>query len=794
MQRLSGTCHIIEVNARLSRSSALASKATGYPLAYVSAKLALGATLPSLTNSVTAMTSACFEPSLDYVVVKIPRWDLDKFSRVLPTIGSEMKSVGEVMSIGRTFEEALQKAARMLNDEYNGVIDKQYISQSKSSLIKKLTTPDSMRLFTICSALHAGIPLTTVHRMTHINHWFLEKLQHIVEVYKKIDSNHALPRALFQEAKTYGFSDRQIADICGVKEESIRNKRVSLGIIPYVKRIDTMAGEFPARTNYLYLTYNAVLSDHTPKAKEKRAIIIGCGPYAIGTSVEFDWCAVNTATTLRELGIHAVMVNSNPETVSTDFDMSDYLYFEELTLERILDIVDIEKSPCVVSVGGQIPNNLALPVAEHRVRILGTSPIDIRRAENRQEFSKLLDTLGIPQPKWGKAISSSQAITVARRVGYPILMRPSFVLSGKGMQVIYNESDLRAYLKTLTLDVKDYSFLMTQFFTSAIECDLDGVAKKGSIVISVLSEHVEHGGKHSGDSTLTLPAPTLSSSVQQTIHQYAKQMVKALRVTGPFNIQFLVMEDTPYVIECNLRASRSMPFVSKALGVNCIALAARAMIGRPVPVYPKRIVPCSVVKVPQFSFHKLRGSDPVLSVEMNSTGEVAALGQNPYEAYLKAVLATGVSYPTKKAVFVSIGGSEAKLGMVYGLKLLHADGFQFYATTGTKIFLQDIGIEAVAVGKIHQGGHMNIQDLLELNAIDLAIVIPNHTKGKNEGNITDGYIMRRSAIDMGIPLFTNTETAVWYIRAIHSYTPGKLLVKPWSQYQSTQSQIKGGTR
>ena len=789
-----GTCKIIEVNARLSRSSALASKATGYPLAYVAAKLALGKTLPLLVNTVTGVTSAFFEPSLDYIVVKMPRWDLDKYHNVSTIIGSEMKSVGEVMSIGRTFEEAIQKAVRMLNDGYTGVIDARFTHESKETVMKKLKHPDSMRLFTIVSALYKGVSGERIHKITHIDRWYLEKLRVIVHVFKTMEQTPVLSKKLMKEAKAYGFSDRQIADIYRKKEEWVRNKRISYGITPWVKRIDTMAGEFPARTNYLYMTYNASVHDHRADKKEKRAVIIGCGPYSIGTSVEFDWCAVNCATALRKEGIKAVMVNSNPETVSTDFDMSDYLYFEELTLERILDIDAIEQCPCIVSVGGQIPNNLALPLKAHHVPIMGTDPTYIHRVESRQIFSALLDTLHIPQPSWGETTTVRQAIKFAEKIGYPILLRPSFVLSGKGMQVVYSREELEQYFRMIPVDIKNYPLLMTKFLTHATECDLDGVAQKGVIVISALSEHVEHGGQHSGDSTMIFPTPTLSSDIQEKIQQAARRMVKALHVTGPFNIQYLVLTDGTFVvIECNLRASRSMPFISKALGMNFMTLSIQCMTQRSVSVQKKYLLPYFVVKVPQFSFHKLRGADPVGSVEMNSTGEVAAFGDTPYEAYMKAILAVGMSYPSQKTVFVSIGGAEAKMRLAHRLEQLYHNGFRFYATIGTKIFLHDISIEATAVGKVYQGIHPNGTDLLKAHAVDFVLIIPNHTsKGKDDAIQTDGYTLRRLAVDMGIPIFTNGETANWFITAIHKYTQETLTVKPWSYYQHTLSLSKGG--
>lgn len=779
---------IIEVNARLSRSSALASKATGYPLAYVAAKLALGKTLPELPNSITKTTTAFFEPALDYVVVKIPRWDLEKFTFVTRSIGSEMKSVGEVMAIGRTFEEAIQKGARMLNDGYEGVIDKRFSSDSKRTILKKLTKPDSMRLFTVCSALRAGISVKKLQKQTAIDPWFLGKLQNIVHVYQEL---HALrlSQSLLERAKKYGFSDRQIADIRGVKELSVRAKRKAWGIVPVIKRIDTMAGEFPAITNYLYCTYNASVSDYIPKTKEQKIMVLGCGPYAIGTSVEFDWCGVTTSLTLRKRGMKSIIVNCNPETVSTDYDMSDYLYFEELTLERVLDIYDVEKSPAIVSVGGQIPNNLAPKLHAAGIRLLGTGAHTIYQAEHRQTFSKLLDTLRIAQPDWSQVHTAKQALTFAEKVGFPLLVRPSFVLSGKGMSVLYSKAELQEYLRFLGERFSDFQLVISKYLTDTQECDVDGVAQNGKILLWAISEHVEGGGVHSGDSTLLLPTVSLKDKVQQLILDQVARIVKELGVNGPFNIQFLIQADMPYVIECNLRASRSFPFVSKVLGVNFIEYATDVALGHKIPHHVVKKPLFQAVKVPQFSFHKLRQSDPILKVEMNSTGEVCALGTDEFDAYCKAILATGVTYPTKKTAFVSLGGAKGKLAVLRSCLELVKHGYSLYATHGTALFLQESGVHCKAMSKIYEGKGETALTLIKRKLIDFAIVIPEEQNVHHDlvdKGLTDGYIMRRAAIDAGIPVFTTAQTANLFVSSVLSHSPISVDVRSIAQYRQNK--------
>ncbi|HUD19622.1 MAG TPA: carbamoyl-phosphate synthase (glutamine-hydrolyzing) large subunit [Patescibacteria group bacterium] len=780
-----GDYRIIEVNARLSRSSALASKATGYPLAYIAAKLALGRKLPELENSVTKKTSAFFEPALDYVVVKIPRWDLEKYTNVDLHIGSEMKSVGEVMSIARTFKEAIQKAVRMINQGYEGVIDPSLMGLDKSTIKKRLKKPDAKRLFIVSAALARGISVEEIYALTGIDPWFLYSLRRVVDTYVRLVSEKELSSDLLADAKRQGFSDKQIALFRKSTEDDVRSVRVMMGIVPFIKHIDTMAGEFPAKTNYLYMTYAARSSDYEP-APEDKVIVLGGGPYSIGTSVEFDWCAVNTVMTLKKFGKKTVMINCNPETVSTDYDNTDYLYFEELTLERVMDIYDKERSPFIVAVGGQIPNNLALKLAEHKIPLLGSDAKTIMKAEDRQVFSKLLDHLGIAQPEWSEAKSFDQSLKMAKKIGFPVLIRPSFVLSGKAMLVIEAEKQLEEYLAGVDADTRNSSLVMTKFIEGATECDFDGVADHGRLIVYALSEHVENGGVHSGDATLVLPPMTLSEDMQAVIKKDAEAIVKELKVSGPFNIQFLVHKSRPFVIECNLRASRSIPFVSKATGVNFITLATRVALGKKVkPIIMKRMHHVTV-KVPQFSFKRLRGADPVLRVEMSSTGEVAAFGADIHEAYLKALLATGTRYPEHKAVFLSLGGSAQKQNFLAAAKLLRSMGYTLYATAGTNDFLRGEGVSSVKVHKLHEGLHPHYADLLKARKIGFSVVLPERFTDASRSRVTrgftDGYLMRRMSIDLAIPIFTNAESARLFIESMHRYTLSDLKVLAWNEY------------
>jgi carbamoyl-phosphate synthase large subunit len=781
-----GDYRIIEVNARLSRSSALASKATGYPLAYIAAKLALGKTLPELKNSVTLKTSAFFEPSLDYVVVKIPRWDLDKYTNVDIHIGSEMKSVGEVMSIARTFKESIQKAVRMLNQGYEGVIDVKEMKYSKAVLRGRLLRPDAKRLFVIGAALYKGITVGEISRLTGIDPWFLYSIRRIVFTYIKLTNQKTLSKQLLADAKRQGFSDKQIADIRKTTFDSIREKRKKLHITPFVRHIDTLAGEFPAKTNYLYMTYASKISDHTAKKKEDKVIVLGGGPYSIGTSVEFDWCAVNTVATLKQYGKKTVMINCNPETVSTDYDNTDYLYFEELTLERVLDIYDIEHAPCVVSVGGQIPNNLAPKLDARGIPLFGSNAKTIIKAEDRGKFSYLLDTLGIAQPRWSEAHSLKQSLAVARKIGFPVLIRPSFVLSGKAMLVIETEEQLTDYLSSVDADLREYALVMTKFLQGAKECDFDGVAKDGKLIIWALSEHVERGGVHSGDATLVLPAMSLSDEMQALIKNHAETIIRALEVSGPFNVQFLVSNNKPYVIEFNCRASRSIPFVSKAIKQNFISLATKVALGEKIqPVVMKPLLHVTV-KAPQFSFRRLKGADPILRVEMSSTGEVASFGKTIHEAYLKALFSTGVAYPNKKAVFLSLGGIEGKKSFLSSLILLRDMGYTLYATHGTHDFLKENGIVSIRVEKLHEHMHPNYADLLRDHKIGFSVVLQERftdtSKTVVEKGVSDGYLMRRMSIDLGLLLFTNAESARLFIESISKYTLSDLEILSWNEY------------
>jgi carbamoyl-phosphate synthase large subunit len=787
----SADVRVIEVNARLSRSSALASKATGYPLAYIAAKLAVGQTLPKLRNSVTG-TSAFFEPALDYLVVKIPRWDLEKFTNVTPVIGSEMKSVGEVMAIGRTFEEAIQKAVRMVNDNCTGIIAVESIptKTDRAALWQALSKPDSRRLFTIAALLYLGETIDKIAKHTGIDPWYLGKLNNIVQTVHYLRSAKSL-RGLTAEgimqAKKQGFADKNIAGLINSREILIRKKRQNLGIKPQLRRIDTMAGEYPARTNYLYLTYNAVTSDHEPVKTRDKVIILGAGPYAIGTSVEFDWCAVEAAKTLRKKRIRAVVINCNPETVSTDYDISDELYFEELSLERVLDIYEAEHAPLLVSFGGQIPNSLVPELAQLHVPILGTSPKKVAIAESRSAFGHLLDEAMIKQPEWTKVAKTGDLKKWVARVGYPVLVRPSFVLSGKAMSVIESAEDLEGYLSSLDVRALAHPLVVSRFLVGAREFDFDFVAKEGRILSYAICGHVEFGGVHSGDATMQFPEKTLDRPITKRLVEAARKIAVKLNITGPANIQFLVQNREVYVIECNARASRSFPFVSKTAGVNFVSDATLVMLGAKTKSYGECQPNFDAVKVPQFSFHKLRGSDPVTTVEMNSTGEVVGLGYSKEVAYLSGVLATGISYPTKKAVFVSLGGSEGKVTFLAQTTRLVAAGFRIFASSGTGLFLKENGLVVTVIGKIHEGLHPNVLDLMQAKAIDFAVVIPERAhevkRGRLSKGVSDGYEMRRLAIDMGIPVFTNSENAILFTESIITSTPEMIPVMSLAEYQ-----------
>lgn len=792
-----GDYRIIEINARLSRSSALASKATGYPLAYIAAKLALGYSLSEIPNKVTRATCAFFEPALDYIVVKIPRWDFLKFKDMEGIIGSEMQSVGEVMAIGRSFEEAFQKAIRSLDVGYEGIIsdelDKKEIREreGKKTLLKTLA-PTPSRPYTIAFNLFYGQKKEEIYKKTGIDYWFIERIEKIVLCYKKLlsnKSNSALSAALLWEAKKLGFSDAQIGEAIDKSAKEIRNLRKRFHIIPHICQIDTLAGEFPAKTNYLYLSYYRDKND-IEKGGKRKICIIGGGPYQIGSSVEFDWCAVNCVLTAKKLGYSPIMINCNPETVSTDYDISDKLYFEELTLERILDILDFEESPLVVSVGGQIPNNLAPKLASEHVQFLGNPPKVIDLVEDRGKFSHFLDKLNIKQPLWKRLKSKKEAILFAQKIGFPVLVRPSYVLSGRAMFVAYSEKVLREFFdKSYAVINHEYPLVMSKFIRGAKEVDFDAVAQNGEIKVYAISEHVEHAGVHSGDATLVLPSFSLSHAASKKIKDIAKKIAKHLPVSGPFNIQFLASEEEGtfpevMVIEANLRASRSFPFVSKIMGVNFIEMATKIMLKQKVETSNIKTPRYFGVKVPHFSFTRLRQADPVLRVEMASTGEVACLGDDIYEAYLKALLSTGLVIPSG-SVLLSLGGEEAKIRMLSAARLLYQMGFSLYATGQTSEFLLENKIPNRFVYKVHEKGNPNVKDLITSKKVSMVVNISDKKDlGVKElsKQITDGYIIRRAAVDCNIPLFTKVTIAKLFINSLAKYNLDMLKVKSWDEY------------
>ncbi len=775
-----GDYRIIEINARLSRSSALASKATGYPLAFMAAKLMLGYTLPELKNTVTRATTACFEPALDYVTVKIPRWDLKKFARVSRKIGSEMKSVGEVMAIGRSFEEALQKAIRMLQVGMYGFVGNE--NYSFKNLEKELAHPTDERIFGIAEAFKKGWPVEKVAQLTKIDPWFLHKMKGLVEMEKKLRqfSPENLPAEILAEAKRKGFSDKQIAIFTGATEQEVREKRKKLKIRPAVKQIDTLAAEYPARTNYLYLTYCGSEDDVRFRPSKKKIMVLGSGPYSIGSSVEFDWCAVNTVLTLRKLGYQTIMVNYNPETVSTDYDMCDRLYFDELSLERVLDIYEKEKpAGVIISMGGQVPNNLALKLHQAGVKVLGTSPESIDRAEDRHKFSKLLDELGIDQPPWKEVTSLEQARKFCAEAGYPVIIRPSYVLSGAAMSLVFEESYLEQYLKKASLVSPEHPVVISKFIVGAKEIELEAVASRGKVVASAIIEHIENAGVHSGDATMVVPPQKLYIETIRRVRLIGEKIARALKITGPFNLQLLAKDNELKVIECNLRASRSLPFVSKVSRIPFIELAVRAMLGLPVSnsrsVFELNYVG---VKAPQFSFSRLKGADPRLGVEMASTGEVACLGDDVHEALLKAMLAAGYRLP-EKSILLSLGGEENKQKFLAAARELAKTGLTIYATEGTSKFLKRHGIENTLLYKIHQPRQPNLKDFLMEKKIDFLISIPHAGK---PAEFDSDYRMRRLAIDLGLPVITNLQLAESFVAALRARKLSDLKVKPWSEY------------
>ena len=786
---------VIEVNARLSRSSALASKATGYPLAFVAAKLGLGYGLFELKNSVTRTTPAFFEPALDYVVCKIPRWDLGKFHGVSRELGSSMKSVGEVMAIGRTFEEAMQKGLRMIGQGMHGFVGNNTKEIPTDELDKALKAPTDTRVFAISQALHSGYTIEQIHVLTKIDCWFLDKLQSIVRTSQRLGEVAAidkLPYELLLRAKRQGFSDFQIARFvladkgvkAGDKEAlAVRSQRKQLGIIPVVKQIDTLAAEYPAETNYLYLTYSGTHSDINYEGDGRSVVVLGSGAYRIGSSVEFDWCGVNALQTIREQGYRSVMINYNPETVSTDYDITDRLYFDELTFERVLDILDLETPRGVIlSTGGQIPNNLALKLHSQRIPILGTQAEDIDNAEDRHKFSAMLDELGIDQPRWQELTSLSDIDQFIAEVGFPVLVRPSYVLSGAAMNVCSNQEELYRFLE-LAADVsKEHPVVVSQFIEHAKEVEIDAVAQRGEIVAYAISEHIEFAGVHSGDATIQFPGQKLYVETVRRIKRISRQIAEALHISGPFNIQFLAKGNEIKVIECNLRASRSFPFVSKVLKINFIELATRIMLGQRVEKPNKSAFDLDYVgiKASQFSFARLQKADPVLGVDMMSTGEVGCLGDDTNEAVLKSMLSVGYRIP-ERSVLLSTGGYKQKVDMLDAAQLLHNKGYALYATQGTHDMLAENGIPSTLVfWPTDEGKHPQALDLLHERKIDMVV---NINKNLTAGELTNGYRLRRAAIDLNIPLLTNARLASAFITAFCTLPIEDLQIKSWAEYK-----------
>jgi carbamoyl-phosphate synthase large subunit len=771
---------VIEVNARLSRSSALASKATGYPLAYIAAKLALGHSLVDLKNQITQTTMACFEPALDYVVVKIPRWDLKKFRNVSKRIGSGMKSVGEVMAIGRNFEEALQKALRMLEIGVAGLIGNVHLKFA--NLEEELQNPTDERVFAIPLALQAGYPVDRIHELTHIDQWFLYKIKNILEVANRLQvyAGGVCPKVVLHEAKKAGFSDWQIAKILRTDESEVRAMRKNYGLAPVIKQIDTLAAEYPAQTNFLYLTYNGS-ADDVETSGQKSVIVLGSGVYRIGSSVEFDWCCVNAVMTLKRLGYNTLMINYNPETVSTDYDECDRLYFEELSFEAISEIYEKEQPlGIIISMGGQTPNNLALRLDNAGMKILGTSPEQIDRAEDRHKFSSLLDQLGIDQPVWEELGSVEEAKTFAHQVGYPALVRPSYVLSGSAMSVAVNDQELVKCLSKATAISAEHPVVISKFIENAKEIEFDGVARDGELLVYAISEHVENAGVHSGDATLVLPPQHASLETIRRIRKISRQIAAALKISGPFNIQFVARDNDVKVIECNLRASRSFPFVSKVYKVNFIDVATRVIMGAPIGKIDRSFMELEYVgvKAPQFSFTRLQGADPALGVEMSSTGEVGCLGDDFEEAFLKSMLAVGYKLPIR-SILLSSGPLENKADFISAARALKDFGIRLYATRGTAEFMQQYGIASEILHWPLEKESPNALEYLTERKIDLVINIP---KNYQEQELTNDYIIRRKAVDFNVPLITDLFLAKRFAEAITRKRLDELAIKGWDEY------------
>lgn len=773
---------IIEVNARLSRSSALASKATGYPLAFIAAKLTLGYSLNELPNTITKVTKAFFEPALDYVVVKIPRWDLKKFRMVSRKIGSGMKSVGEVMAIGRKFEEALQKAIRMLEIGAQGLVaNPPYRVENLDDELKK---PTEERIFAIVQAIKKGYSVNKIHHLSHIDQWFLQKIARVVDIEEKISRyklNH-LPVQLWREAKQAGYSDNQIAIILSTTQQKVRERREKLNLNPVIKQIDTLGAEYPAQTNYLYLTYNGE-QDDIEFQQDNSVLILGSGAYRIGSSVEFDWCAVNTGKALRQLGYHTIMLNYNPETVSTDYDEFDKLFFDEIRLETILEIYEkLNPLGIVISMGGQIPNNLACDLEKFGMRILGTAVSSIDMAENRRKFSDLLDQLQIDQPVWRELTTLEEAKSFAKKIGYPVLVRPSYVLSGAAMAVASNDGELSGYLKLAVEISPEHPTVISKFLENAKEIELDAVAQNGQIVLHAISEHVENAGVHSGDATLVLPPQRTYLETIRQIRQISKKIAAALKIHGPFNIQFIAKQNEVKVIECNLRASRSFPFVSKILNRNFIDVATRVIMDQPINPVENALFEMNYVgvKAPQFSFTRLEGADPTLGVEMASTGEVGCLGNNFDEAFLKALLSVGFRLPVR-TILLSTGSIESKAELLESVRMLMNLGVKFYATRGTAKFLKNNGIQAEALNWPLEKRQPNTIEYIKEKKIDLVINIP---KNYQEMELTNDYMIRRTAVDYNVPLITNRQFAMRFAEAVARTSLEDLEIKSWDEYTS----------
>ncbi|PIR54310.1 carbamoyl phosphate synthase large subunit [Candidatus Peregrinibacteria bacterium CG10_big_fil_rev_8_21_14_0_10_42_8] len=767
---------VIEVNARLSRSSALASKATGYPLAFVAAKLALGYSLPELRNAITEITSADFEPSLDYVAVKVPRWDLQKFRFVSDKVTSEMKSVGEVMALGRTFEEAMQKAMRMLNIGSQGLFPQTIPFDDIDAEVKR---PTPRRIFAVAEALREKWTPEQINIATGIDMWFLERIRHAALIQNELETHGKMPSVeLLRRAKKAGFSDEGIAYSIEENAEAVRTFRKQEGIVPYIKQVDTLAGEFPAHTNYLYLTYHGTEHDIAFDTTDKRALVLGGGPYSIGSSVEFDWCCVQATHEMQKQGYSVAMINSNPETVSTDYDECNALFFDELNEERVRDIIDqIHPEGVVVSMGGQIPNNLAPKLATAGIPIFGTSPKNIDNAEDRHKFSSLLDEHTIDQPEWQEFTELEDALAFSESVGYPVIVRPSYVLSGASMAVVHSDEDLSAYVEQSAFVNKEAPIVVSKFEQGAKEIEFDGVAQNGKLLIYAISEHIENAGVHSGDATIVLPPQRINLETVRRVKAIAKEIGSALEISGPYNIQFLAKNNKLKVIECNLRASRSFPFASKVTGENFITIATQALIGKADTdkQYQTLDLDHVGVKAAQFSFSRLKGADPRLGVEMASTGEVACFGNNAEQALLTAMLAVGFKIP-KKNILITIGRIEDKVDMLSNIQDLHQRDYKFFATKRTHEFLESRGIPCAMLHKVSEPRDPNIREYLEKKRIDLVINIPTHSRGTEQ---TDGYFIRRLATDNGIPLITNVQLAKRIIEAICREDVDNLPILAW---------------